>query len=453
MPLFPRYSSIGILCAVAALTALAALHGCGSDAPKTDDGDSGPPLPHFGLGTPENFVPLATPLPSTASEAEKHFQLAELAKKDDPSLTLIPWCNPAPSPHPSLQDRSVVPITELFDGLYYTGMVAWGQHVIKISDGGYILIDTLGSTSEVETITIPQLAKAGIDPARLRAILITHEHADHDGGTAALIERYGNVPIFMGSAGYSDRKPYKAANLIDSTKLTPQHINVGGVPIIALPTPGHTPGTTSFIIPATYKGKPYNVALWGGLAMPGGITAPEQYMKSAESFYQLLVREEAHGSLNNHTFGNGQQAKIDLIRANGGISKDNPMLSDPEEVRLYFASMRSCAAAVLGLRDGEKRNPVWHPTKVNFYAGKYLSKQNGVAVAAQVSNYFSVLADAAVQFTANNGQSCTAVTDRNGIASCLIEQLGSGATVTARFAGSTTPNAVELPSARALSIE
>jgi len=67
-----------------------------------------------------------------------------------------------------------------------------------------------------------------------------------------------------------------------------------------------------------------------------------------------------------------------------------------------------------------------------------------------VSNYFNVIANGTVTFTTAEGASCTALTDDEGIANCVIATRGTGArgpaSVTATFHEMGGPAAVELSS-------
>jgi glyoxylase-like metal-dependent hydrolase (beta-lactamase superfamily II)/rhodanese-related sulfurtransferase len=86
--------------------------------------------------------------------------------------------------------------------------------------------------------------------ARIVRVLDTHVHADHVSGAPALARRLG-VPYFV-SAGAGFRLDQPVTPLADG-----QQVRVGGekgvsLEVRVLGTPGHTPGSTSFLVDGTY---------------------------------------------------------------------------------------------------------------------------------------------------------------------------------------------------------
>jgi phosphoribosyl 1,2-cyclic phosphodiesterase len=67
--------------------------------------------------------------------------------------------------------------------------------VVEVATGGAItrvLIDCGFGVRE----TVTRLARLGLAPSELSAILVTHEHSDHIGGVAALAARY-DIPVWL----------------------------------------------------------------------------------------------------------------------------------------------------------------------------------------------------------------------------------------------------------------
>jgi glyoxylase-like metal-dependent hydrolase (beta-lactamase superfamily II) len=71
------------------------------------------------------------------------------------------------------------------------------------------LVET-GPTATVENL-LAGVREAGLDPAALQAIAVTHIHLDHAGGAGALVQRFPHLRVYV--------HPIGAPHLIDPTKL------------------------------------------------------------------------------------------------------------------------------------------------------------------------------------------------------------------------------------------
>jgi glyoxylase-like metal-dependent hydrolase (beta-lactamase superfamily II) len=406
--------------------------------------------------TPPAYTAKLQALPAGAPEADKHMQIARRIWADHPGLQDPVSCSSPGTSDPDLTNFSVVPITEIFDGFYYTGMTTVGQFVQKTPDGGFILYDTLYNprirngvpVNDVKEITLPQLAAAGLAITNLRAIVLTHGHSDHDGGVADLFAAAGKqVPVYIGSADATPTKPYVAAAVkFDSNNLEPTVVNVAGLPITFLSSPGHTSGTVNFIVPVTYKGKKYNLAYWGGSGFPTTAELGKQYLTATERMYAAVKKFDAVGSINSHTFFDHSDERIDAIRTRGGLAaiSSNPMIQGNTKMLLSYTALHACAGALLNSRDNTSRTPVWRPTELDFYHANYSPDGNTTRVAARLSNYFQVLVGKSVAFTTQGGDSCTAITDANGLASCVIFGKAEPGTITVAFGGTTGVDGVDM---------
>ncbi|ACE85311.1 MBL fold metallo-hydrolase [Cellvibrio japonicus] len=111
-------------------------------------------------------------------------------------------------------------------------LVNWGQ--------GHVLIDCGFSVREAEQ----RLARFELSPGNLDAILVTHEHADHIKGVAALARRY-QLPVYMTPGTYHSRSLGELPDLRLIESYTPFNIGNLWVQPVAVPHDAREP--TQFV--------------------------------------------------------------------------------------------------------------------------------------------------------------------------------------------------------------
>src|SRR5437763_5901762 len=79
--------------------------------------------------------------------------------------------------------------TKIFDNVYVIGNQGTVVYVISTSDG-LLMIDSLAA-NQVETQLLPGFQHLGLDPAKVKMIVMGHGHADHFGGSPYFQEHYG----------------------------------------------------------------------------------------------------------------------------------------------------------------------------------------------------------------------------------------------------------------------
>jgi metallo-beta-lactamase class B len=78
----------------------------------------------------------------------------------------------------------------LFDNLYFVGLANVYAWVVDTPEG-IIVLDTLNNAKDAEVTIVEGMKKLGLDPFRIKYVVISHAHADHFGGAAYLKEHYG----------------------------------------------------------------------------------------------------------------------------------------------------------------------------------------------------------------------------------------------------------------------
>ncbi len=147
------------------------------------------------------------------------------------------------------------------------------------------------------------------------------------------------APPPSGGAGPNFGPPPKRDMVVtDGQKLT-----LGDVAVTLVITPGHTPGTLSFIIPVKDKGQPHVVAMWGGTGLPNKKAALEQYISSTDHFSAAARAAKVDAELSNHPFVDDSLTRMALVRADP--SKPNPFVIGAARYADYEAIIKHCAMA------------------------------------------------------------------------------------------------------------
>src|SRR5262247_3927934 len=233
---------------------------------------------------------------------------------------------------------------KVFDNLYFVGQTEYSVWVVATSEG-IIAIDTIFDYS-VEEEVAGGLKKLGLDPGNIKYAIVSHPHPDHHGGARFLQDRY-SVRVIMSPADWdmldrsSGTKPKRDMMATDGQKLT-----LGDTTLTLYITPGHTPGTISFLIPVKDNGKPHVVALWGGTGLNADRESLQNYIRSAQRFSDIVRQAGADIILSNHT--DWDRSKINLpLLAKRQSGTPNPYVVGNESVRRYLKVAEECATSRL----------------------------------------------------------------------------------------------------------
>ena len=337
-----------------------------------------------------------------------------------------------------------IPLTQIFDDVWGVGNHYVFQYLIKMPDG-IVGVDSSNSAAEFSKFNYAALQTLGLSASYpLKAIYLTHGHGDHDGGAQWALDNLG-TRSYIGSAdntlGAAAGKSYKPI-LIDSTNLSMRTLSVGGKTFWVLPTPGHTPGSTSAVLEVTDHGQTRRVLINGGQSMTNSIPEVAQYLDSIERVYAMASALNVDGVMTPHIYWDGEGEKLDEINATGRTNPSQNIYGH-ETVMRMTAVARECSAAWLTRLDATRVLPIWRFNTIEFVDGN----PTPTKVAAKVQNGWGPLANQKVTFSVvETGASCSAMTNDEGVASCPIRPLRPHQdNVTASFAGAQSAGFVDLP--------
>lgn len=206
-----------------------------------------------------------------------------------------PYLPYQPCPEFSKPPKSgeIYPIEPLkvFDNVYWMGTRAVGVLVIDTGDG-FIMIDSGSSDAEAAYIA-ESFARMGLDPAKIRLIVVSHEHFDHYGGVPYFIRNVcPDVLLAISRTGWNllqtvptefafiEPRPEKADILVDDGLC----LKLGDTRLFCVSTPGHSAGCLSFIFNSSLHGEELTVGVMGGSAVWPNFPEARMYQNSIEYF-------------------------------------------------------------------------------------------------------------------------------------------------------------------------
>ena len=234
------------------------------------------------------------------------------------------------------------------DNLYFVGTKIHHAWALAGSDGS-IVIEALYHYAVTDEVA-GGFKKLGLDINKVKYAVMSHAHGDHDGGAAYLQDSIPGLRLLYGAADWdaidklTDRpggKPKRDMVATDGMKLS-----VGDASIQIVTTPGHTPGTLSYLFEIKDNGKPLRVAYVGGTAIPFNGTSAyyDQYIASAQKFAKAAAEYGATILLSNHTeFDNGYYKAH--TAANRKTAEANPFDVGRDGVARYFTVVQQCVTA------------------------------------------------------------------------------------------------------------
>lgn len=255
---------------------------------------------------------------------------------------------PAATPDPA---GWYAPPYRVFDNLYWLGTRQHSSWALRTSEG-IIIIDTNFAWATQPEI-IDGLTRLGLDPYDIEYVIISHAHGDHDQGAAELQSEYG-AQVVMGAADWESTlaRPATAAGGVPTRDIAVgpdgAEITLGDTTVTIVPTPGHTPGTLSYVFPVEDQGRTVMVAYSGG-TLTGAFGTDgarwDEYIASQNRIAGVAADAGASVLLSNHSEYDGAYTRARLTDLRREVGEDHPFIVGADGVASYFTVMTECAMA------------------------------------------------------------------------------------------------------------
>jgi metallo-beta-lactamase class B len=302
------------------------------------------------------------PPPVTEAMVQSHIAAATAAAGND-LKQVLDLCKPAPATRPKVGDDQLAalinkpapPPGRAFDNLYFLGDAWVSAWAINTPDG-IILIDALNDGKEAAKLIEGGLRRLGLNPARIKYIIVTHGHGDHYGGAVYLAGKYKDARIVMSEADWAMTSsgkmdfetplwdaPPKFRPGVDVSSKDGDTVTLGGTMVTLYMTPGHTLGTISPVFDVTWRGQKHRVVEWGGTGFNFGADKLryEAYIASSEKMKKIAAEQNIDVLISNHAGFDQAPAKLEQMRK--APRGPNPFVIGTPTVERMMTVMSECA--------------------------------------------------------------------------------------------------------------
>ena len=274
--------------------------------------------------------------------------------------TFLRLCVPPPPPEPrpsTAQARPAGPPArsvwyaepaKVADNFYFLGTKLHHSWALVGSDG-IIVIEALFDYAAPDEVA-DGFRKLGLDINKVKYIVLSHAHGDHDGGARYLQDKMPNARVVYGAPDWDavEKTPNRAGGIPkrDMDGTDGMRLTVGDASVQIVTMPGHTAGTLSYLFEIKDQGKPLRVAYVGGTAIPfdGNAAYYDTYIASSKKMAKAASDYGATVLLSNHTeFDNGYYKAHTAASRKAGEA--NPFDVGRSAVGRYFTVVENCTTA------------------------------------------------------------------------------------------------------------
>jgi metallo-beta-lactamase class B len=252
----------------------------------------------------------------------------------------------------------VIEPVKIFDNVYAIGNAGLVAYVIVTSDG-LLMIDSSRPNS-LETQLLPGFQKLGLDPAKVKMVLITHGHADHFGGAAYFQEHYGSHvyvaredwDLMERAAARKGGTPANAYPNRDKVIVPGEPIVLGDEKIMPYLVPPHTPGSMGFIFPVKEGGQTHMAALFGSILLLTSGTTDEgmqTHLRAIAEFKEKAKEAGVDVELQNHPLFDNFTVKLAQLQIRKP-GEPNPFIVGQANYGKFMDVMSECMQAEIDRR-------------------------------------------------------------------------------------------------------
>jgi metallo-beta-lactamase class B len=295
---------------------------------------------------------------TTPSTIDSYLGAAKLAAGTEWAGTFLRLCIPPPPANqtsavagprrPPAKETWYAEPAKVTDNLYFLGTKIHSSWAI-VGSQGIIVIEALFDYAAQDEI-LGGLKKLGLDQNKVKYVILSHAHADHDGGASLLQDSIPGVHLIYGkedwdavdkSTNHQGGKPKHDMVGTDGMK-----VSVGDASVQIVTMPGHTPGTLSYLFEVRDNGKPLRIAYVGGTAVPFNASAAfyDTYIASSNKMAKAAAEYGATALLSNHSEFDNAYFKAHTA-ADRQPGEANPFDVGADGVGRYFSVVQNCVAA------------------------------------------------------------------------------------------------------------
>jgi metallo-beta-lactamase class B len=292
---------------------------------------------------------------------DSYLGAAKIAAGTDWAGTFLRLCIPPPASAPAAgvagtatprrapaRETWYAEPAKVADNLYFLGTKIHSAWAI-VGSQGIIVIEALFDYAAQDEI-LGGLKKLGLDRSKVKYVILSHAHGDHDGGARLLQDEIAGVHLIYGaedwvavdkSTNHLGGKPKHDTVGTDGMK-----VSVGDASVQIVTMPGHTAGTLSYLFEVQDNGKPLRVAYVGGTAIPfnGGAAYYDGYIASSKKMAKAATDYGATALMTNHSEFDDAFFKAHSA-ANRKPDEANPFDVGKDGVARYFTVVQACATA------------------------------------------------------------------------------------------------------------